>query len=412
MRRCADCSRPARVRAVRSLALVSRVMAGTSGQRERIRVLWVAKGLGPGGMERLLVHHARFGDRQRFDYRVAYLVESRNSLVPELEALDVPAERLEGSLATAPTLVRSLRRVVRRHAIDVVHVHSPAVAAVARPALRSMRARPRLVYTEHSTWAMYRTPTLLANALTYPLDDHQFAVSDDAMASVPRPLRSGMEVLTHGVDVDGLQAMASSSRRSVRHELGIDDDQLVVVSVANLREEKGIDVLLDAARAFTSEHPEVVVLSVGQGPMEDAMKARHRELGLGDRFRFLGYRDDVPRVLGASDVFCLSSHSEGLPVALMEATVMGLPVVATAVGGVAADVEHGVDGLLAPPGDPAALAAAIGSVAGDAELRSRLGAARARRAVDFDGRVAVRRQEEVYSALSGVSVDDRPGTPA
>ena len=93
-----------------------------------IRVLWLAKGLGPGGMERLLETHARVGDRSIFEFEAAYLVERPHSIVGSLEELGVPVHRLEGGLASWP---RQLRRLVAEQRIDVVHTHSPMVAALA-----------------------------------------------------------------------------------------------------------------------------------------------------------------------------------------------------------------------------------------------------------------------------------------
>jgi hypothetical protein len=131
------------------------------------RVLWLAKGLGPGGMERLLVTHARVGDHNRFRYFAGYLVDRPFTVVPELEALGVRCTRFGNGHDPDIRWARQLRRFVRHHRIDVVHIHSPMVAAVARPALSLMRApRPALVYTEHNSWASYSLPTRVANAVT------------------------------------------------------------------------------------------------------------------------------------------------------------------------------------------------------------------------------------------------------
>ncbi|MCA1846726.1 MAG: glycosyltransferase, partial [Actinobacteria bacterium] len=126
------------------------------------RVLWLAKGLGPGGMERLLVTHASAGDRNRFEYFAAYLVERPHSVVGDLERLGVRCTRFGDGRGLDPRWVLELRRFVRRHGIDLVHVHSPMVAALARPALHSMRHRPAVVYTEHNSWDCYTLPTRVA----------------------------------------------------------------------------------------------------------------------------------------------------------------------------------------------------------------------------------------------------------
>ncbi len=364
----------------------------------RTRVLWLAKGLGPGGMERLLVNHARFGDRDRFDYLAAYVVERPNSVVGELRDLGVEVFGLDGSLGRVPLWPAQLERLVTRERVDIVHAHSPLPAAVARPLLRLRRRRPRLVYTEHNTWDCYGTPTRSANLLTYPLDDAQFAVSADAAASPPGRLARRVEVLTHGIDLAAVAAHAEQRERT-RQQLQVGPSTTVVVTVANLRTEKGYDVLFAAARTVLEGHDDVVFLCVGQGPLESELRAAHERLGLGERVRLLGFRSDALDLMAAADVFCLASRQEGLPVAYMESTALGLPAVVTAVGGLTDAVDDGATGLLVAPDQPEQLASALGRVIDDSDLRHSM-AVRARESAGrFDAREAIRRQEAVYAEL-------------
>ena len=363
------------------------------------RILWLAKGLGPGGMERLLVTHAFAGDRDRFEYFAGYLVERPHSVVGDLEALGVRCTQFGDGRGVNPRWTLELRRFVRRHRIDLVHIHSPMVAAMARPFLRSMRRRPAIVYTEHNSWDCYAPSTRIGNAATYPLDDAHLAVSAAAARSVVRPLGRDLEVLTHGIDVGSI-ALRRSEREAKRAELGAGPETIVVVTVANLRREKGYDVLLAAAALATAKHPEFLFLGVGHGPLASEMEEMRERLGLGDRFRFLGFRDDVYDLLAAADVFCLASRNEGLPVALMEACALGVPVVATRVGGLPEVIEDGVSGVLVDPDDPVALAEAILTVAADERLRGTLGGRAAEIAGRFDSRLAIRRIEAVYDEVS------------
>lgn len=361
------------------------------------RVLWLIKGLGPGGAERLLVSLAGELDRDRVACQVAYLLPWKDHLVPELAALGVPATCLSTGRLWDPRWVWRLLRLVRRERFDVVHIHSPALAAIARIPLRLLgRRRPTIVYTEHNSWASYGPATRLLHRATFRLDDAQLAVSDDARASIPQRLRDGVEVLVHGVPLDALRANLPA-RDEVRRDLGIGDDEVVVITVANFRLDKDYPTLLSAAAQVVATSPAVRFLTVGQGPLEETIHARHRDLGLGDRFVLLGYRDDVPRLLAAADVFAMSSTVEGYPVALMEAMAMGLPVVATAVGGVVTAVRDGQDGILVPARDPGALAAAILRVAGDGELRAQLAASAAERGADYSITRSAARLGELYA---------------
>ena len=136
----------------------------------------------------------------------------------------------------------------------------------------------------------------------------------------------------------------------MRAELGVADDEVLALTVANLRSEKGYDVLLDAARLVVAEGVPVRFVSVGRGPLEAQLAAAAEAAGLAEHLRFLRTRTDTPRLMTGADLFVLPSHQEGLPVALMEAMSAGLPVVATIVGGVPDMVTDGVEGLLVPPG--------------------------------------------------------------
>jgi glycosyltransferase involved in cell wall biosynthesis len=362
-----------------------------------VRVLWLAKGLGPGGMERLLVGNARLGDRSRFDYRAAYLIERPHSIRPELEALGVACTGLAGAGDLDPRWVLRLRSLVRDEGIDVVHSHSPMLAAVARVALRSLRPRPALVYTEHNRWETYSRLTGLANLATFGLDDAHIAVSNDAASSIPSRRSRDLVTIVHGVDRESVRAQRVH-RDAVRAELGIGPDTVLVAMVANLRPQKAYPVALAAVARMPRGGADVVVVSVGQGPAEAELRVEHQRLGLGERFRFLGFRPDPIRLMAGADVFMLSSNFEGLPVALMEAMTLGLPVVATGVGGVAEQVDER-SGRLVAPGSPDALAAALAEVVSDAELRQRLGAGAAEASARFDAAEATGRIEQIYQRV-------------
>jgi len=205
--------------------------------------------------------------------------------------------------------------------------------------------------------------------------------------------------VVHGVDLsrsDSLIARRAEVRDRVRSELGLRDGELLFMTVANLRPEKGYDVLLTAARSIADNGLPVRFAAVGRGPLSTSLRARHVELALGEQFQFLGQRDDVLQLLAGADAFVLASLHEGLPVALMEATSVGLPIVASSVGGVPQILEDGVDALLVPPGDPGSLADAMKRLASDPELRARLGRQAKLRSSMFDIAEANRAVGDIY----------------
>jgi glycosyltransferase involved in cell wall biosynthesis len=363
--------------------------------------LWLIKGLGPGGAERLLVEAAARHDRASFAIEAAYLLPWKNALVPALDERGVRSTCLEVRREQDLRWAWRLRRRLVDDPVDVVHVHSPYPAAVARLVARSIpRAkRPAVVYTTHNSWTSFRAPTRVANAITMPLDAADVVVSREAHGTIWPRLRSRVEVVEHGVVLDDVRAQAAS-RDEVRAELGIAADEIVVGTVANLRANKDWPNLLHAARIAVDRIPALRFVGVGQGPLEDEVRALHAELGLGERFLLLGYRDDAVRVMSSYDVFVLASFYEGLPVALMEAMALGLPIVATRVGGVPEMVTDGREGVLVAPRDAASLAAAVESVACDRVRRAEMADAAGARAAHYDITAAVRRMEEIYRDVS------------
>lgn len=368
-----------------------------------VRVLWLIKGLGPGGAERLLVSQAAVRDRSAVEVAVAYLLPWKDHLVAPLAEVGVRAVCLDGGREVDLRWARRLRRLLVERRPQVVHVHSPYVAVVTRLVLRTLprRRRPALVVTEHNRWPRHDPVTRLANRLTLGLDDADLAVSDDVRATMGPRHRGRVEVVRHGVDLASVRA-AEGGRDEVRAALGLGPEDLVVVTVANLRREKGLDVLLEAAARVDADPrgARVRFVVVGQGPLADELAARHERLGLGERVVLAGYRPDAVAVVAAADVFCLASRHEGLPVALMEALALGRPVVATRVGGIPELVDDGVEGLLVPPDDPRALADAVLRVADDEGLRERLADAAARAGAGVGIEPAQRRLEAIYRDLA------------
>lgn len=367
-----------------------------------IRVRHLLKGLGPGGAERLVVAQALaevHGTDLRHD--VVHLLPRKDHLVSELRAGGVATHCLDSGSAVRPGWMLRLRRMLRCDPVDVVHVHSPALAAVTRVLVRTIprRIRPALVVTEHNRWPRHHRLTRLANRLTIRLDDAVIAVSDDVRRSIRGRPAHGVRVITHGIDLDAVRGAAD--RTSARTEIGADDGDVVVACVANLRPEKALDRLVEAAALALARAPRLRYVLVGQGPLEQALEGWVSGAGIADRFSVLGYRDDAARIVSGADVFTLSSRHEGLPVAIMEALALGVPVAATAAGGIPDAV--GEAGLISAVDDPAALAANHVALALDEELRARLAARATVEAERFSINRAASEIAEIYASVTAGS---------
>lgn len=366
-----------------------------------ITVLHLLKGLGPGGAEHLVLGQVAASDNADVRYLAAHLVPRKNQLVPSLENHGAKVTCLDADDPRDPRWLARLRQLILAEQVDVIHGHSPLVAAQVRPMLRTLSGslRPSMVYTEHNQWGRHVPVTRNLNRATIALEDRVFAVSQAVKDSM-RPAfnrRVDISVLRHGVDVEAVSNLRFQ-HTAVRDELGLEPRNIVIGTVANFRHEKGYDIMLEAAAKAIAQDPDLRFVSVGQGPLVDEIVAHRDRLGLGDRFDLLGYRADATRVMSAFDIFTLASRHEGLPVALMDAMALGLPVVATNVGGIREAATSEVARLV-KSGDVAGLASAWVAAADDERWRVDASRAALERSADFDIRTAVRTLESTYQEL-------------
>jgi glycosyltransferase involved in cell wall biosynthesis len=364
------------------------------------RILLLIKTLGRGGAEQLLVNAAPYLDAATFRYEVAYVLPHLDDLVDDLERRGIRTHSLgdtsgRGWASRLMSLARELKP-------DIVHTHSPYPAIVARFGLWG-RGGQRIVHTEHNVWESYHPATRWGNMVTFPLNDHVFAVSDHVRQSIryPRPLHflrmPPVETLYHGLDPVSLTQ--GNEVDGVRESLGIPEGVPVIGSVSNFRVGKGHKYLLEAAAQVRRSFPEARIVLVGEGPLEGDLRRQVHQRGLEANVVFAGVRSDVRRLQACFDVFVLPSVHEGLSIALIEALSVGTPAVVTRTGGVTEVVSDGVNGIMVPPRDPRALGHAIISILKDPTLHQRLAKAGKIRAAAFDIRTAVRRMEAVYKEL-------------
>jgi glycosyltransferase involved in cell wall biosynthesis len=213
--------------------------------------------------------------------------------------------------------------------------------------------------------------------------------------------RGDAPVIRSGVDLGAVTRLDDPARRAFRAAHGVPDGHPVISLVQRLSPPKTPLVFVGALPRILAARPDALVWIVGDGPLRPSVEAAVTAAGLAARVRFFGLRKDVPDVLSASDVTVHSSLREGLPRVVLEALTVGTPVVATAVGGLPDVVADGVNGLLVPPEDPAALAGAVLATLADpgaAERRARAG----RAAVEpFSARQMLEEQHALYRRLLG-----------
>jgi glycosyltransferase involved in cell wall biosynthesis/ribosomal protein S18 acetylase RimI-like enzyme len=306
-----------------------------------------------------------------------------------------------------------LLAILRRERFDVVHTHNPKPGVLGRTAARLVGV-PCVVNTVHGLYAMpddrlaKRVAVLGLERLAARCSDLELYQSQEDLVwarriGLVRPGRS--EHLGNGIDVVRFdpEAVPLEDTAELRRSLGIDDGTLVVGTVGRLVAEKGFRELVAAAQAIRSERDDVRFLAVGQPDPEKADAIGREELDrAASSVQVIGWRDDVRELLAAMDVFVLPSWREGLPRSAIEAASMGKPLVLTDIRGCREVVRDGVEGLLVPPRDPDALAAAIRKLLDDPGRRTKLGAlARARAVERFDERRATELMMNSYRRLLG-----------
>ncbi len=277
-------------------------------------------------------------------------------------------------------LMRVLRSVIRAHEVEVLHYH-PFEYPIAWSALL-VKDIPKVISIEGVpglNWFYGRLPVDVAG-LAYSITLGRLVLSACSRvvvfgSHIARYVRAlgvpwhKIVVIGYGIDDEKFSVDKERAREAKRAELGISEDELVVLFVGRLYPVKGIKTLLEAADEVTSWHDYVRFLIVGDGPLWPLVAEAARR---NPRIMPLGFREDVPELMAASDIFVLPSLAEGLPYSLLEAAFSGLPIVATAVGCIPDVVINGRTGLLVPRGSSRRLAEAIKEFIRHPELREEL----------------------------------------
>ena len=382
-------------------------------RRMRTRVLHVITRLDPGGSAENTLLTVAGSDAGAYESALAHgptvgqpsptEERARNAgvTIVEIAHLVRPVRPLKDLMALA-----SLWRLMRRGRFHIVHTHTSKGGLLGRIAA-ALAGVPVVIHTPHGhvfygyfgrvvsrvfiwleRWTAQFTDCIVALTAA-DRDDHLlFGVGSPADFEV---IHSGVE-FPRALDTE-------MCRRRVRRELDLEEGSLVVGTLGRLTAVKGQDDLLRAFATLLHAHQSARLLLVGEGEEEGNLRRLAADLGVAEKVEFCGWKSDVFAALSAMDLFALPSLNEGMGKALVEAMYVGLPVVATRVGGVPELVEEGVHGLLVPAGDPVRLAAALEDLASDPEKRHRFGSAGARRAASYSTAHMLQKISSMYERL-------------
>ena len=263
---------------------------------------------------------------------------------------------------------------LRRERVDVIHAHQygPFFYSVTA---RLLHRNASLLFTEHGRFHPdYRSrKRVVYNRLLLERRDKLVGVGESVRQSlidVEGMPADRVGVIYNGIDLD--EFVPSAGRNDVRQSLGISDDEFVIIQVARLDPIKDHATALAALDRLRLRHPRVRLVLVGDGPQASAIREIVDQRRLQNHVIQLGLRNDIANLLSAADAGLLTSHSEGIPLALIEAMAVGMPIVATAVGGVPEIVQRDVTGFLTQIGDSQALADALSRLCENPALCKRM----------------------------------------
>ncbi|MFC5406782.1 glycosyltransferase family 4 protein [Cohnella soli] len=291
---------------------------------------------------------------------------------------DIPFSRSPFSLDNV-SAYRQVKALMDKHEYNLVHCHTPMGGVVARLAARNIRrSGAKVLYTAHG-FHFYKGAPLQNWLLYYPIEkwlarhtDCLITINDEDFAlAAERKLRAGQLAHVHGIGIDAsrFKPLEPAEKSALRRQLGYRDDELLLFYAAEFNVNKNHRVLIEAMAMLKDRAPAAKMLFAGKGGLEQECRKLAEQLGVASRIDFLGYRDDIPRIVPACDIVVSGSLREGLPVNIMEAMACGLPVVASRNRGHNELVEHNVSGFLLDPLDAAGFAARLEELASSERLR-------------------------------------------
>lgn len=320
---------------------------------------------------------------------------------------DIPFERLPWKRKNFRAY-RMLKTIIDEGRYDIIHCHTPVGAMIARLAALSARKKgTKVIYTAHGFHFFKGAPLINwllfypAEKMLAPVTDVLITINKEDHARALKKLPSKRIEYVPGVGIQTERFRSSADvRQKKRRELGFDDEDFLILTVAEMTANKNHITVLKAL-SMLKEKPEfdkIHYLICGRGEMWASLEASAKEMGISEHVHFLGYRSDAPQLYGSSDLFAFVSFREGLSVALMEAMSSGMPILCTKIRGNTDLIDDGVSGMFTE-NSPEAVADSILKLYRDPDFRTALGQGAAEKVKLYDEETIHAQMKEIYLSV-------------
>lgn len=358
----------------------------------RLSIAHVLSSFGMGGQERVALDLARVQRADGHQVTAIALAEQEGPLAAEFRALGVTTFNVaKRGPSLDPTLAFRLSRCLTQSGADVAHTHNPH--ALVYGSLAASLAGAACVHSKHGVNPDASRRLWLRRAASSIVDAYVAVTPSLARIAIAQSECDPtlLHVIPNGIDTSRF-ALDLAARSRIRAELGIPENAWVVGTVGRLSPEKNQTLLIDAVAPMLDPRRHLVI--VGDGPSRESLERHARTTMRPELIHFTGARKDIAELMSAFDIFALTSSSEGLPLVLLEAMAMGLPVLSTSVGGIPDLVEHGVTGFLVPSGDCIALVSQLVWLASRPQAAIEVASAARRRVLDHHSTTHMARDYE------------------
>ncbi len=306
-----------------------------------------------------------------------------------------------------PVALLKLYNLLKKKRFDIVHTHTSKAGLLGRLAAKLAKT-PVIIHTPHGHvffgyFGQGKTKVFLfLEKLASRITDRLVALTrqeKEDYVSFRVAEENRCVVIHSGIELDKFTELPPGEKHNIKSRLGIPADSLVVGTAGRLATVKGPEVLIEAARHILAKKTSVFFVFAGDGDLRPRLERKTAELGIEKHVAFLGWRDDIARILSLYDIFVLPSLNEGMGRVLAEAMALGKPIVASRVGGIPDLVIHGKNGFLVPPKNPEELATSIGILLEDSEKRAEMGKSGKAMASHFSKEKMVEKIAKLYEEL-------------